>query len=288
MFTFVRFMWYDPQEQRKCARVRRTFCNVTMLPQILPKTQCKNQVSEPGNVFTTFSMSRGDVGLTFDQPHSFPAVYSDLIQSHSHHCVLQAEDCVFVRRCISPYRCICLVPSRRVSKSLTTWAPILLNRLKMWEPITNLGVDFNASDSVRIVLLVQSKRCPMLYLQSSINFICSRPSWWLVLRSATSRYELGGGVYWEVVAASFVVQSMYFESWLCFVPMQKVTSLDDRRKVFLISFWCFFGSWNLLCPKAKATKVMTIPRLTLLILETHGSHYLNLPSTKITSACVEG
>ena len=43
MFTFVRFMWYDPQEQRKCARVRRTFCNVTMLAQILPKPYAKIQ-----------------------------------------------------------------------------------------------------------------------------------------------------------------------------------------------------------------------------------------------------
>ena len=73
----------------------------------------------------------------------------------------------------------------------------------------------------------------MLQWQSLINFICSRPSWWLVLRFATGTctqklavtyltYQLGGGVYWEVVAASFLVQSMYLGSWLCFVLLQKV------------------------------------------------------------------
>ena len=90
-------MWYDPQEQEQHGRMRerRTCCNVTMLGQMLPKTLCNNPVSESGSVVTTFSMFRSDVGLTLDQPHPFGA----------DHCVLQAEDCVFVRRYISSYGC---------------------------------------------------------------------------------------------------------------------------------------------------------------------------------------
>ena len=254
-----------------------------MLAQILPKTLCKSPVSEPGNVFTTWHVSR------WCRANFWPA---------------SSFSCSVFRFDSKSFSSLCFA-SRRLCVCKALYFPIPLHlsssESQSFQILNDLSSTYIAQQTQDVRAYhesggrLQRKICFLiLQLQSPINFICSRPSWWLVLRSATGicaqkptiRYELGGGVYWEVVAASFVVQSMYFESWLCFVPMQKVTSLDDRRKVFLISFWCFFGSWNLLCPKAKATKVMTIPRLTLLILETHGSHYLNLPSTKITSACV--
>ena len=83
MFTFARFMWYDPQEKHGCVRVTKRFCNVTMLGQILPKTLRKNPVSE-SLPFVCFEVMPGYAGLTFDQPHPFGA----------DHCFLQAEDCV--------------------------------------------------------------------------------------------------------------------------------------------------------------------------------------------------
>ncbi len=48
-------MWYDSQEQEQHGRVRerRTFCSVTILGQMLPKTLCKNPVSE--SCFKTLS-----------------------------------------------------------------------------------------------------------------------------------------------------------------------------------------------------------------------------------------
>ena len=132
MFTFARSMWYDPQEQRRCARVRRTFCNVTMLGQMLPKTPCKNPVSESGNVVTTFSMSRGDVGLTLHQPHPFGA----------DHCFFASRRLCVCKALYFPIalqRLLCVVLSRRASKSLTTWAPAIAQQTQDVKACHELG-----------------------------------------------------------------------------------------------------------------------------------------------------
>ena len=76
------------------------------------------------------------------------------------------------------------------------------------------------------------------------------------LELAKKLAQLGAGVHGDVQAASFLVQSVYLVAWLCFVPMQKWSQVDDRTKVFLSRFWCFSGSWNLLRPKAEFTKQM--------------------------------
>ncbi len=57
-------------------RVRRTFCNVTMLGQMLPKTLSTHQVSESGDVVTAFLMFQSDVPLMVDQhcPFSWSAI----------------------------------------------------------------------------------------------------------------------------------------------------------------------------------------------------------------------
>ena len=56
--------------------VRRTFCNVTMLSQMLPKTLSTHQVSEPGDFVTVFLMFWSDVPLMVDQhcPFSWGAI----------------------------------------------------------------------------------------------------------------------------------------------------------------------------------------------------------------------
>ena len=108
--------------------------------------------------------------------------------------------------------------------------------------------------------------CPVRTIRRC--FICKVPSTSSVLLHINDLFldpplelakklaQLGAGVHGDVQAASFLVQSVYLVPWLCFVPMQKWSQVDDRTKVFLSRFWCFSGSWNLLRPKAEFTKQM--------------------------------
>ena len=86
-------------------RVRRTFCNVTMLSQMLPKTLSTRQVSESGGFATAFLMFWSDVPLMVDQhcpsprnPFEFESKWV------SWFLVLQSKDHMRGRLCYFPTR----------------------------------------------------------------------------------------------------------------------------------------------------------------------------------------
>ena len=105
MFDFasiVRFYWYSRSGEM---RVRRTFCNVAMLGQMLRRTLATRQVSESGGFVTAFLMFWSDVPLMVHQhcPCSWSAIKFES-KSFSWFLVLHLKDHMRGRLCYFPTR----------------------------------------------------------------------------------------------------------------------------------------------------------------------------------------